>query len=377
MPNRIEPRIASLVAAVVVAIVFGAHAASASVPAGVGDVVVPLLAPPTAKPTHRPKATPTPIPTPTRAPTPPPTRQPTPAPTAAPTRTPTPQATKPPAKATAKPAATKAPAKTPTPTRTPKASGKPKVTASASARPSSKALGAGPIGPTGGGNDEARTSSGLAENDVFIAGILLFTLCSAGAAALYAFGRRQSSRHVEFAPIPAAVVEPRVAGGPSGYETSTTLDDSTTPDEEAGVPRWLRASLRAERAWTPERRNAEPHLIARYAAETFTDVPSDSVRMTVGHDDVNVLDAPNDSYAAIVTRLRTGDEVLVVRMDAAWAEVRTPRGATGWLHTTMLTGQEGDPAASPPDDASSQSGDRRPAKRSRNGGGKRRTPPPS
>lgn len=359
MPTRIGIRIASLIAALAVAILLGARVDAASTPAGRGDLV-PLLAPPTSKPTHKPRATPTAVPTPTPTPTPAPTRQPTPRPTVAAT----PRATTAPAKATSTPAATKKPAKTATPTRTAKPSStKAKAGASASARPTSQPLAAGRISSRrGDGDGELTSPSPLAEDDVLIAGILMFAFCSAGAAALYAFGRRQSAGQAQLATLPALVAAPIASLSPRGYET---LDE--VHDEEAGVPRWLRASLRAERFWTPSQRDPERGLLARSAAEVFTELPADVPKSVVRHD-VTLLDGPNESYAAIVGRLHAGDEVLVSLMAEEWAEVRTPRGAGGWVPSMALDLPQAEPARVAPEQPAPKPGNRRRAKRPRKGG---------
>jgi uncharacterized protein YgiM (DUF1202 family) len=176
---------------------------------------------------------------------------------------------------------------------------------------------------------------------VLIGGILLFVFCSVGAAALYAFGRLQSSRSVPFAPVAAPIAGP--------VESPRPREDDEwdrTPDEEAGVPRWLRASVRADRFWTPQARKPERALYER-GPVAFLEVPRNAARMVV-RSDVTLLDGPNESYAAIVGRLHSGDEVLVVLMDRDWAEVRAANGATGWLPSTGLAGTPGAPQPADP-----------------------------
>jgi uncharacterized protein YgiM (DUF1202 family) len=204
-----------------------------------------------------------------------------------------------------------------------------------------------------------------------IAAILLFTFCSAGAAALYAFGRRQSSRQVQLAAVPAAVAEPVV---PRTLREDVTSD--TIYEEEAGIPRWLRASVRAERAWTPPPRRPEPEFRAQRAADAFAALRADAVRTVVRSDQVNLLDGPNESYAAIVGRLHRGDEVGVVLMDRDWAEVRTSTGASGWVPTMTLAVADSMPPAETPEEAPSKPVARRARKPSGSRSTKRKANPP-
>ena len=333
---------------------FVARVEATAAPGLFGNRAVPLLAPPTAKPTHRPKVTPTPTPAPTAAPTP--TPRATARPTATPAATRTPAPTKAPPKATAAPAATKAAAKTPRPTRTPKASAT--LRPSASARTTTGPAGGGTTSGRGSGVGESPTSGPLAEKDVLMLGILLLTFGSISGVALFVFGRRQAPRSPRLAAAGAVVAEP---------VSPPTRHDDWAPepanDEEAGLPRWLRPSVREGRFWTPERASPSRHLLARRAA-AFTAAPTDGVRMAVRYDDTTLFDSPNESYAAIVGRLHTGDEVFVTRTDADWAQVHTPMGATGWVPSMTLAGMQAEPPPVTPPEAPAATAQRKP-KRSR------------
>jgi hypothetical protein len=188
----------------------------------------------------------------------------------------------------------------------------------------------------------------------------MFAFCSAGAAALYAFGRRHSPGEARFAAVPALVAQPVSSPSPRGYET---VDE---PRDEEGVPRWLRASVRADRFWTPPR-DPDRDLRARGPADAFVEAPADAATVVV-RSDATILDGPNESYAAIVGRVHAGDEVLVSFMAEDWAEVRTPRGASGWLPSMALTPQHSDPpAVASEEQPALKSGPRRRAKRSSKG----------
>jgi hypothetical protein len=201
-----------------------------------------------------------------------------------------------------------------------------------------------------GGGGESPTADVLPDDSAALTvGLVLFVVASTSAAALYAFARRKYPPSSELAAVPAGGGRPRALIAPA-RRFSDVVDD-----EEAGLPRWLRPSVRAERFWTPERDAAERQLRTRRNL-AFTEPPkvdgatTDSIRMIVRYDDVTLLDGPNESYAAIVGHLHTGDEVLVTRLDEDWAEVRTPRGTIGWVPSMGLTTVPAPPPVEPPRD---------------------------
>ena len=204
--------------------------------------------------------------------------------------------------------------------------------------------------------------------------MLLLTFGLVSGLVVLAFGRRQASRGASLATAGA------LAAGPVAPPALPTRRHSRAVDDgEAGVPRWLRQSVRAERFWTPEP-EGNHHLRERRAVE-FTDAPPDGVRMVVRYEDTSLFDGPNESYAAIIDRLHTGDEVLVIRMDGDWAEVRTPKGATGWLLSMVLGAKPAAPPPTPelatPVEAPSEPVATRQASRSRSRATSKRRPAPS
>lgn len=123
---------------------------------------------------------------------------------------------------------------------------------------------------------------------------------------------------------PASAPAPRLAAPPA-------------PGDEANVPRWLRASVRAERFQTTDRdTRAAPRLAPRRGAR-FSEPPLESAtRMLVRYERVEVLDQPHEAYGRPLTEVGTNDEVDVLEAREAWALVQTPGGVTGWLPTMTL-----------------------------------------
>jgi hypothetical protein len=137
--------------------------------------------------------------------------------------------------------------------------------------------------------------------------------------------------------------------GPSFVALAAARPRAT--DGEANAPRWLRASVRAERFTKPDASPRRTAYNASLLAATFSDPPIDSVtRMVLRYDRVAILDEPNEALARTLTEVRTGDEVDVLEVNDAWARVHTPRGLTGWLPTMTLARTDGSAAAERPED---------------------------
>jgi hypothetical protein len=134
-----------------------------------------------------------------------------------------------------------------------------------------------------------------------------------------------------------------------------------TPSGEANVPRWLRASVREERFWTPPR---EPtaHATRRHTLRFREPLGESATRLVVRYDHVDILDQPNEAYAHRLTDVGTGDEVEIMELADAWALVRTPDGVTGWLPTMTVgaapVAPEPPEAPSAPDEAGRPAGRR-------------------
>jgi hypothetical protein len=325
MSNVRWARIAALVATSLAAATFGAPAMAVNQP----DLPEQAVVAP-AKQSHPPKPTPVPIPTaqPTAVPTPVATAAPTSRPTAAPTAVPTP---------TLRPTGTPVPTRAPTPKPTPAATPQPtKAPARGTPRPSQAAtapnthaaaastqdVAAGILG------DPAASSELIPEPQAGGPGIVVLAIGLVGFGGvfvvLFGRGRRNTSRAGDLVTVPASDPAP----------ARTSLPPST-PSGEANVPRWLRASVRNERFWTP---SSEPTTrTTRHRAATFDEPIGDgAIRMVVRYDNVDVLDQTNEAYAHKLGEVGTGDEVEIVELADAWALVRTPRGVTGWLPTMTV-----------------------------------------
>jgi hypothetical protein len=142
--------------------------------------------------------------------------------------------------------------------------------------------------------------------------------------ALFNRRRRDGSREDELATAPASDLP--VARAPLA---------PATPDGEANVPRWLRASVREARFWTPPREPA-PHAARRHTLRLQEPVGESTTRLVVRYEHVDILDQPNEAYAHRLAGVGTGDEVEIVELADAWALIRTPDGVTGWLPTMTV-----------------------------------------
>lgn len=320
MPINARARAASLVVALLVAalIVMPASAAVEPGDGGAGAVVLGAKPSPKPRPTHAPTPGPTAAPTPVATP-----RRPTPS------RTPVP---------------TLRPAATPRPTTRP-ASTTPKASAAASQSPSATPdppPAAGGLGLNGPAELLADLVASLGPEGMGVLKILLGLLGLGSAVLLLLVWRqRRSRRPPDLAPALSLLTQARTVPGRRSGPTAAQ-------GEDAGLPRWLRPSLRAERTWQPPEARAwhdpvdelEPRHLGRARPPTvFADPLGDSaMRLVVRYDGVELLDLPNEAYAQILTQLGTGDEVEILEVDEPWTQVLTPAGQTGWLPTMAIGG---------------------------------------
>ncbi len=120
--------------------------------------------------------------------------------------------------------------------------------------------------------------------------------------------------------------------------------NSTTPDGEALLPRWLRPSVRAARV--ASLKIPGPHPERRPPVRFATPVEEAADRLAVRYDRVQLLDRPDDALGMPRGELDTGDEVEVIERDAIWARVRTPTQRDGWVPAMTLAAA--DPLADEP-----------------------------
>ncbi len=302
-----------------------------------------------------PTPTPTPIPTPkpTPRPTPVPTPRPTPHPTPRPTPRPTPKATP---KTTPKP--TPKPGKTPRPTPSsgsPSPDGQP----AASASPSASPLAGG--GFLGGDPGEARSGSGGPGGGSPGGAVVILSLITtgfglSGGVVLLSRRRRRAGpdgpdpegdslpprspapspgRATARPPSPSsarpAQPVPAVAPAPALGLAATGGTVAWIEPGEAGVPRWRRSSLKEARAKS-DRAAALAHQSVTFGSSAQPGVE----RSVVRYDLVPLLDQPDEVTGLAVGDLQAGDEVDAIGKRGVWTEVRTPRGAVGWVHRTTL-----------------------------------------
>ena len=306
---------------------------------------------PTPTPTPKPTPTPTPRPTPTPTPrptaTPPPTPRPTPKPTARPTAKPTPK-----------------PGRTAKPTPVPRTTS-PTDEPSASARPSaSPVVGGGLVGGAGDGGAGSSGSDpgGPPAGPLVVLALVAAAIGLSGGMIAVARRRRRGEEpgpHDGAAaprgtvPGPARPVPPAPSPRPVAAAASAPASASPrapAPDPrpapafaptagavaqidpaEVGVPRWRRASLKEARARS-ERVAAPAHRSVTFGSTA----PAGVERSVVRYDLVPILDSPDEVTGLPVGDLQAGDEVETVGRRGVWTEVRTPRGAIGWVHRTTL-----------------------------------------
>jgi hypothetical protein len=180
------------------------------------------------------------------------------------------------------------------------------------------------------------------------AGILFFAL----------FGRRRPGdpRAGDLAPV-----------NTSERSAARTPMSAAAPIGEENVPRWLRASVRDARFWTPPREPAA-HPARRHTRTFDEPLAGAAERLIVRYDHVDVYDQPNEAYAHTLAEVGTGDEVEIVELADAWALVRTPHGVTGWLPTMTVGAPPAAPAPpEPPAAAAAAPVEVRPAAATRSG----------
>jgi hypothetical protein len=139
-------------------------------------------------------------------------------------------------------------------------------------------------------------------------------------------GRRRGAASAAVEPMPAPVpaAAPRFAA-------------QSAPSDEVNVPRWLRASVRAERFEMIDRDVRTTASFVPRRGARFSEPPLDAAtRMLVRYERVQVLDQPNEAYGRTLTEVGTNDEVDVLEAQEAWALVQTPSGVTGWLLTMTI-----------------------------------------
>jgi hypothetical protein len=150
----------------------------------------------------------------------------------------------------------------------------------------------------------------------------------------------------------------RNASGAAALTAVAALDHSPAAPtrfvdarDDAAIPRWLRASLREERAWTPPREPAT-RSGQRRALSFEEPLGESAMRLVVRYDRVELLDEPNEAYAQRLTEVGTGDEVEILDLADSWALVRTPLGHTGWLPTMTIGARPFEP--DPPDEPAAE-----------------------
>lgn len=117
----------------------------------------------------------------------------------------------------------------------------------------------------------------------------------------------------------------------AGSAAEPRVADVPVVPEDAGVPRWRRSSLQAER----ESAYAGPALPR--PPLVFDRPPAPGVeRRTVGYRLVRVGDGPDEIRSREVGRLERGDEVEIVQLEGRAAFVRTPDGLEGWIDSIAI-----------------------------------------
>ncbi|MEW5992539.1 MAG: hypothetical protein AB1736_14515 [Chloroflexota bacterium] len=176
----------------------------------------------------------------------------------------------------------------------------------------------------------------------------------------FVIARRRLARREQAALAGAAAA----VGGRTGLDLDTrplelpqTPPEHTIPDDEANLPRWLRPSLRAERAGLDLPAARTPpvarHVVAPPARAplAFGGVPTDlDDRRVVRIAGAALLDRPDEATGQRVLELEPGDEVAILDRENGWLNVLTPTGVAGWLSEAQLpdaTGAVPPPASRP------------------------------
>jgi hypothetical protein len=124
---------------------------------------------------------------------------------------------------------------------------------------------------------------------------------------------------------------------PADSRPPSTLDDAeplAMDAAEADLPRWLRPSLRAQRA-------SSRHDLRGIAPESarFEQPPLPGVeRRVIGYRLVRVSAEPDDVGSAEVGRVDRGDEVEILDEHEGFLRIRTPNGLEGWVPRVVIVG---------------------------------------
>jgi hypothetical protein len=166
---------------------------------------------------------------------------------------------------------------------------------------------------------------------VIAGGAIGLALCVVLLGAWLVLGRRASAQRERSLVVEAG----GIALAPLDGNASSARRPNASTGDQAGVPRWLRGSVRAERFWTPPIR-PEPSRAARRAAVFNEPVSDTGMRLNVRYDRVAVLDQPDEAYATTLTEVGTGDEVEVLEIRDVSVRIRTSRGEIGWIPSMTL-----------------------------------------
>jgi hypothetical protein len=138
------------------------------------------------------------------------------------------------------------------------------------------------------------------------------------------------------APTPSAV--PRTFPQPTSPTWGASADDGEATgaptSDEAGMPRWLRPSLREQRQASDRGSLPVAHQPAVFAAKPR----SGTERRTIAYRLVRLSAGPDDLRSAEVGRLDRGDEVEVIGEHDGFLHVRTPTGLEGWVPRVVIVG---------------------------------------
>ncbi len=136
------------------------------------------------------------------------------------------------------------------------------------------------------------------------------------------------------APAPDGVLHAAAATG-VGMGMVLAPAPVTSPDPEAGMPRWRRPSLLEARRTDPIRSPAPERERLSFAIGAV-DLPTGGERRTIRYAVIPLLDRPDEILASRIGELVAGDEVQVEQRSGAYCHVLCPDGRQGWVHRTTL-----------------------------------------
>ena len=288
-------------------------------------------------------------------PTPKPTEKPTPRPTVAPAPTPRPTRTPRPTADATGPASTAAPASTtaasPTLVAASPSAAAPTATVSGHVAiggldPGGRSGGPTPPASRAGGRPadapiapSSRAFLALGIDPALAIPVGAWSLTTALGVILFAYVVRRPIRDGESGGSALGAV---IAGGPvvpgAGRDTEHHGRgdglDGLGLDPEAGMPRWLRPSIRAQR----QSGGRGPGPVALEPVRFAGPPPAGVERRTIGYRLVRVSDGPDDIRTREVGRLDRGDEVEVIGESDGFLQVRTPSGLEGWVPRVVIVG---------------------------------------